>query len=586
MRDALATRGPDDAGIERVGGALLAHRRLRVIDPTDAGRQPMSTPDGRFTIIYNGELYNDAQIRDELRREGVRFRSSCDTETVLWAVARWGMDAAARLRGMYAFVVADARDRLCLIARDALGIKPLYLARSGGALLLASEIRGILAHPGFDARPDRVAMSAYLSNIRPEFGGRTLFDGVEAHEQGRWSLVAMDDQRVIETRLAPPEDGAGDDDTRAVIEGSVGAHLRSDVPMCALLSGGLDSAIIASVAHARLGRLHTFCAGAKTSGFDDDFAHARTLADTLGTDHTEVEVTRDMFLGRWVSMISDTLVPLSTPNEVAIDRVACALSARGFVVALSGEGADELFGGYAVPMIQANAFVRASPDSDASAGHFHLASNAWMSAEHKAAALDPGWLSETEGDAALSGWYQSVYDAIRARSGTALEAHRRFHERVNLANLLRRLDSATMLHGVEGRTPFADRVVSAHAAALPMDRKFVHADGPRTKIALRDAFEGRLPDAIVRRPKASFPLPFQSWVGGMTGVLGRSPFAREHFTPDAIDTVSAEPERLWNLAWPMLNLTLWGERVWGDATIGCASIGDASIEDDAAQPSS
>lgn len=585
MRDALATRGPDDATMAELPGVTLGHRRLRVMDPTSAGDQPMTTPDGRWTIVYNGELYNDAELRRELRSLGVVFRSVCDTETVLHAIAAWGLGACDRLRGMYALAAVDRRERVCLLARDPMGIKPLYTARLGsgdeGALLLASEVRGILAHPRVEPSPDPVAMSAYASNIRPGFGSRTLFEGIEAHEPGRWSLVSMDDQRVVETRLVSPDDGGGVDATRAVIEGSIDAHLRSDVPMCALLSGGLDSAIIASVAHARLGRLHTFCAGARTEGFDDDFAHARGLAGTLGTDHTEVEVTREVFLDRWVSMIDDTRVPLSTPNEVAIDRVARALRGRGFVVALSGEGADELFGGYAVPMMQAEAFARAAPDSDRTAGHFHLASNAWMSAEHKRAALTPGWLDGTDDDEELASWYQSVYDGIRAKTDGPLEAHRRFHERVNLANLLRRLDSATMLHGVEGRTPFADRAVSAHAAALPMHRKFIGGDEPRTKIALREAFRDALPDPIVRRPKASFPLPFQSWVGGMTRVLERSSFARDHFTPEAIGAVSAEPERLWNLAWPMLNLTLWGERVWGDATLG-----RDALEEAIAQPAS
>jgi len=575
MRDALASRGPDDAGVARVGGALLAHRRLRVIDPTDAGRQPMTTRDGRFTIVYNGEIYNDAEVRARLEVEGVRFVSSCDTETVLRAVERWGMDAASRLRGMYAFVVADARDRVCLIARDQHGIKPLYLASCAGALLFASEIRGILAHPGFSARADRIAMSAYLSNIRPEFGDRTLFEGVRPHEQGRWSLLSMDDGRVRETRLVPAHEGGGIEATRPVVEGSVAAHLRADVPMCALLSGGLDSAIIASIAITRLGSLHTFCAGAMADGFDDDFAHARALAETLGADHTEVEVNRAVFLERWVSMIDATMVPLSTPNEVAIDRVAHALSSRGFVVALSGEGADELFGGYAVPMAQAEAFAHASERSDACAGHFHLASNAWMSAQHKAAALAPDWLDGAEGDAQLAAWYQSVYDTIRAGADTPLEAHRRFHERVNLANLLRRLDSATMLHGVEGRTPFADRIVSAHAAMLPMHEKFVGGQEPRTKIALREAFKDRLPETIVRRPKASFPLPFQDWVGAMARVLTRSAFAREHFTREAIEAVARDPKGLWNLAWPMLNLTLWGERVWGDAAMAIGTLEEA-----------
>lgn len=573
MRDTLAARGPDDSGLSAHEGVVLGHRRLGVIDPGVRGAQPMTTGDGRFTIVYNGELYNDAALREELAALGVEFVTRCDTETVLASVAVWGLGAKDRLRGMYAFAVHDARDGVVLLARDPMGVKPLYTAGvdGGETLVFGSEVRAVLAHPRVEARPDLVTLDAYACSIRPEFGGRTLFEGVSSHPIGEWSVVRVSDRSVVARELvsvdAIGETHHAGGETRGVIEGSVRSHLRSDVPMCALLSGGLDSAIITTVAKRELGSLHTFCAGADEEGFNDDFAHARNLAAALQTDHTEVVLGGDAFVRRWVEMVNERGVPLSTPNEVAIDRVTHAMRERGFVVTLSGEGADELFGGYAQPMLSAHAFVEGSAGSDARAGVFHVHANAWIGAQQRGAVLSEDVLGESGDGSALAGWYQAVFEEIRSGTGDALEAHRRFHERVNLPNLLRRLDLVSMAHSIEGRVPFADAAVSTHAAGLAMSSKFVPGDPALTKVCLREAFGDVLPRSIIDRPKASFPVPFQRWCGALAPLLRESSFARSCFTAAAVETVAAEPEQLWNFAWPMLNLTLWGERWWGDPTL-------------------
>lgn len=578
MRDRLEHRGPDDAGLWHGKLGWLAHRRLSVIDPTPSGHQPMSTDDGRYVIVYNGELYNDEQIREELRASGVRFTARCDTQTVLHAVANWGFGAAKKLRGMYALAVLDTHERTVLLGRDPMGIKPLYTAWVGKgdhqSLVFGSEIPALLAHPSIECRPDWVTVSAYLSSIRTVLGRRTMFAGIETLEPGEWRQIPLD-QPNREARFSYWDDWSPDDvneqeasrRVREAVIDSVHAHLRTDVPMCALLSGGLDSAITTLIAKRELGTLRTYCAGARVEGFDDDFHYARLLADELGTDHTEVVVDGDEFTSSWSSMIDRMGVPMSTPNEVAIHAVARALSADGCKVTLTGEGADELFAGYEPVMMRLhNAIADANGAQLDSPGLFHLESNAWVSAEHKPAVLLPSVWERAEYDEPLRAQYTNAFESVarRGQTDSPIQAHLRFLRRMNLPNLLQRLDTATMLASVEGRTPLADDRIASLAEGLSMDSKFIAGNEARTKIALRDAFAADLPASIVNRPKQSFPMPFQSWVGRHAGILRSSVFAREVFTPGAIELVASQPERACMFAWPMVNLALWGERYWGN----------------------
>jgi asparagine synthase (glutamine-hydrolysing) len=574
MRDTMVHRGPDSAGIWRCPWAALGHRRLAVIAPGPEGHQPMVTPDGRFALVYNGELYNDAEIRRDLMLEGVRFRTDCDTETVLWALAAWGHEAVRRLRGMFAFGFIDTARRRVILARDPLGVKPLYVtrvrSREGMQVVFASEPRGVLAHPGTPAEPDPVTLSAYLTTVRPTLGTRTMFRGVETLLPGE--IRVYDATADVPYQVSDAWDGGaaeqgGAERTAEIVTDAVRRHLRTDVPMCALLSGGLDSAVVVSIAvGAVTERLRTYCAGARNPGFDDDFAFAAMVAERLDTRHTEVPVAESQFSARWAELIERTGVPVSTPNEIAIYEVARALRADGHVVTLSGEGADELFGGYAPPMMQAAAHVESlqgRPDTEG--GLFHLLSNAWVTPQAKGGVVRDGWLIAAEHDGMLADEYRRTFDemAAEAPEDSPLQAHLRFHRRMNLPNLLRRLDSTTMLASVEGRTPFADIRVARFAESLPMREKFRAGDPADTKRCLRAAFRGVLPDAVVARPKASFPLPFQSWMGGMAGCLRHSGFAREVFTAEAIDAVANDPAGLWTVAWPMLNIAAWGEAWWG-----------------------
>lgn len=593
----MAHRGPDGSGYLDAGHVVLAHRRLAVIDPTPAGHQPMRGADGSSAIVYNGELYNEPQLRAGLERAGHRFRTSSDTETLIAALRQWGTGALRRLRGMYAFGFHDAVSQRLLLARDPLGIKPLYYWRGmhAGAptVVFASEIPPILGHPAATPRPDLVTVSAYLTTIRTTLGERTLFDGVRVLQPGEWIEfdLSSDSLAALHGHIAPSDipsiataesDGGG---VRAAIESSIRAHLRSDVPICCLLSGGLDSTIVASVARRELDELWTYCSGAPSDASGetpslDDFAAARVAADHLGTRHAEAPVDRAMFISRWQEMVAAMGLPLSTPNEVAINEVARRLRADGKIVTISGEGADELFGGYELPMRGAHEFeasLTASSDTHGASWTEQralLQTNhaAWVPISAKPAIFHEPIARAIEGDAALLSFYARELDRLEHEGVNEHPAqrHLRFQRRINLTGLLQRLDSATMLASVEGRTPFADIAVVRRAESLPMAWKFVlgaaingqPACPSRTKIALREAFAGVIPEAILQRPKASFPLPFQAWCGDAAHLLSQSALARELFTEAAISTVASRPTDVWPLAWPMINIAMWGRRWW------------------------
>jgi asparagine synthase (glutamine-hydrolysing) len=586
MRDRMIHRGPDSAGSWDGGNILLAHRRLAVLDPSPAGAQPMVTPEGRHALVYNGELYNDAEIRAELAELGVTFRTTSDTETVLLALATWGEAAIERLRGMYALGFFNRQNRSLLLARDPLGVKPLYYRHAPicgqMSLIFASEIPAILAHPEVRARPDLVTVSAYLTTIRTVLGARTLFHDIACVRPGERLLFDLNDADLrLRGRHAhstsrlnlPPGEEA--ESVRATITDSVRRHLRSDVPLCCLLSGGLDSSIVATLAIRELGELHTYCSGAAPMCDStpeqreaEDFGFARRIAHEIGASHCEVPITPWLFTTRWQEMVQSLGTPLSTPNEVAIHEVSRRLRADGYIVTLSGEGADELFAGYVSPMTDALAYVKDRSASKLSPGAFQLLSNAWMRPDVKPTLLNESMWRSIEQDSHLFAFYESEFDAVAAErdDDSPLQSHLRFHRRINLAGLLQRLDTSTMLASVEGRTPFADQRVRSLAESLPMTAKFVPASDPQqaamTKRSLRCAFAADLPPDIVARPKASFPLPFQNWVAQQATALQQCDFVRDLFTPAALHAVSANPCRLWTLSWPMINLALWSRRWW------------------------
>jgi asparagine synthase (glutamine-hydrolysing) len=582
MRESLAHRGPDDAGLFEGPGVRLGHRRLIVVDPTDAGHQPMATACGRFVLVYNGELYNDRELRGELERAGVAFRTACDTETVLHAVARWGPDAGSRMRGMYALALWDVAERTILLGRDGFGMKPLLWARAGDDLVFASEAHALFEHPGLRPQPDAAVVSSYLSTVRETLGERTMFKGVRTLRPGEWLRFTVGGDAGGPDRTARAFTCDGAPSIAEVVESSVRVHLRSDVPWCSLLSGGLDSTVVAAIASDEIrgaggGPLRTYVSGCPDAGdgLADDFGFAREAAGSIGTLHREVPVGSGEFASGWSEIVERTGLPLTTPNTVAIWRVARALRSEGHVVTLSGEGADELFGGYEMPLGSMSAHVAECPGDEGDDGAFALRATAWIQPAQKAGFLAPDFWEESERDALLDAEHRdAIADGRRAAMALHPEAREDelrmlayldFQRRLNLTGLLQRLDAATMLASVEGRTPFADGAVAAAADRLGMARKFVPGDGGahRSKIALREAFRGRVPASIADRPKRSFPLPFTAWLGEAGDLVRGSGLVRRVYAPIAIEVALTDPAAWWHVLWPMANLALWDRRWWG-----------------------
>lgn len=589
-RDLLAHRGPDGAGLIDLGHTALAHRRLAVLDLSDAGAQPMtaplSAPGVGGHLVYNGELYNDIELRRELTALGWPFRTGSDAETVLAALSIWGVEALPRLRGMFALAWVDALAETLVIARDELGIKPLWywMGESPREIAFASEPAALIAHPRISARPDLVGLSAYLTTIRTTIGERSMFSGVRALSPGTALVADLRDESLGVRRVHFGRPGSPVSAPAEVVRDSVLRHLRSDAPICCMLSGGLDSSIIGACAIEHVPDLATYCAGAAPAPSDDqdDPAFARLMAAQLHATspkatHTELRIDRDLFFRAWHDMVLRMGMPLSTPNEVAINRLARLMRDSGRVVTLSGEGADELFAGYdqslrAARLLEQTLVGVDDSETLATARAMHvLEAEAWVPVSAKGALLaDPAWRA-LEGDIevmsmARDAMLRAAEDAARSPDeglDACVRVHLAYQQRGNLVALLQRLDSAMMLESIEGRTPFADREVAAVAGEMAM-RDLVDLDAvpARTKLPLRSAFERAVPDRVVSRPKASFPLPFAQWIDGASDMLRGSAFLRSSCRPEIVEAVAIEPTRHWRVAWPLANVALWAKR-WG-----------------------
>lgn len=602
MRESMAARGPDGAGMVRKRNTIFAHRRLAVIDPS-GGAQPMFSADGRFLLVYNGELYNDAEIRELLLSQGTRFSTGCDTETVLAALAAWGEAALPRLRGMFALALYDFANEKLLVARDPLGLKPIYFAGAGGEFVFASTLRSLMKHPGMSVQPDAAGISAYLTTLCTNTGNRTLLKGVRTLRPGElltWNARVGGDP-VIKTYWREPT-GSQDNvpfdhaslEVRDLVADSVARHLRSDAPRALYLSGGLDSAIVACLARTLEpdAPLHTWCASDVGDAFGDA-AHAQRLAEVLNAEHHEIAVGHGDFERLWPELVQESGMPLSTPNQIAIYMVARQMKTHGFSVALTGEGADEMFAGYGPPLQAGVDWVRAQESIDpwrrrilrqtygvdclGSEAEHYLRTNSWIAPSVMNVILQPAFAQAAEVDELLLKEVEWQFKVDGERIDP-LERLLRVHRRINLTRLLERLDSCTMLAGIEGRTPFADVCVMEHAMRLPMPLKFstdgIDSTDPgasggtavtlvqpslRTKRVLREAFCDLIPPDILGRPKVSFSIPFRDWMGGGVRAMCQSKSVAEIFRPGVLQAVAHDPAGNWMSAWPILNVAYWCE---------------------------
>ena len=556
VRDTMAHRGPDAGGLyqspdQRV---VLGHRRLSIVDLSDAGRQPMSNEDGSIWITFNGEIYNHQQHRAPLRAMGHHFRSQTDTECIIHLYEEFGVDCLSHLDGMFAFALWDQNRRRMLLARDRLGKKPVYYTLSGGKLLFASEIKALLQYPGIARDVDVEALGHFLtfSNTPAPF---TLFRNIRklpaAHR------MICDAAGSIKTeRYWSPLDGSDwgqevrEDESvervRELLRRAVEKRLMSDVPVGAFLSGGIDSSTnVALMSQLVSEPLRTFSIGFEGFGENENFhdlPYARQVAREFGCNHQDVTITADHCRKSLPELIYHQDEPIGDPACLPMHFVSQAAKQHGVTVVLVGEGSDEIFGGYGdfvstlakhagrwKPLLRLPQSLRQTLYAVARATG---SSNGRLDVLRRAARNEPFywgldvvfWDAEKEsllqpkarsifgsGSASLvQGYYQEICDRQPAADFLQQMSY------VELCNrlpelLLMRVDKFSMAHSLEARAPFLDYQLVSYALSLPKNSKI---QGKTTKHVLKKAVTGIIPDEIINRKKQGFRVPLPEWLAG------------------------------------------------------------------------
>jgi asparagine synthase (glutamine-hydrolysing) len=565
MADALRHRGPDDHGVWSDPEARVAfgHRRLSILDLSPAGHQPMFSPSGRYVIVYNGEIYNCEELRCELRaRRDVHFCGYSDTEVMLAAFEHWGVEPALeRMNGMFAFALWDREERSLLLARDRYGEKPLYYGFAGETFLFASELKALRAHPVFRPEVDRDALACYLrfncipapysvyKGIRKLLPASVLYyrDG-KVTTKTYWTLRSS-----VERALADPFKGSSEEaeqELDGLLRDAVRLRMHADVPLGAFLSGGIDSSIIVALMQAQSPRpVRTFSIGFQEKGYDES-AGARMVAKHLGTDHTELCVTSSEAIGLIGRLPKVYDEPFADSSQIPTLLVS-QLARRYVTVSLSGDGGDEVFGGYnrytwggrvwnqlkATPrplrLIAAAAMKAFGPGTwDGAFTHMRpflpkslrlrmpgykmhklaslLPSDSPMEMYVGMASHWPGPERLVSGAAKLPPLHM-VADQWLKFSEFELQAIYLDSITYLPNDILVKLDRATMAYSLEGRIPFLDPRVVEFAWRLPLRMKVRPSEG---KWILRQVLYRYVPRELVERPKMGFGIPLDSWLRG------------------------------------------------------------------------
>jgi asparagine synthase (glutamine-hydrolysing) len=550
MTETLVHRGPDDDGLFVEGPAGLGFRRLSIID-LNGGHQPIFNEDGSAAIIFNGEIYNYRDLATGLAEKGHIFKTRSDTETILHAYEEYGDDCVQHLRGMFAFAIWERSRRRLLLARDRLGVKPLYYYCNGRFLAFASEIKALLEVPSVPREVDVEALDQYLA-LRYVPGPRTMFknifrlqpghtlvlDNGEVHTKKYWDIVYLDP--------IPERPGRLEERFRELLEESVRLRLISEVPLGVFLSGGLDSStILATMSKVAGGAIKTFSVGFEGTGKQEqeasEFEYARLAADTLGADHYEYRLTPRDFEEFVPGLVWHLDEPVADPSCIPLYFIS-KLAREHITVVLSGEGADEILGGYNIyrRMLAIESMKRSVPAAGTLAPWIERATPSEslrnyvrmlgkpLEATYRGVCRGLGIETRRNliGESCVRRSEQQLMETFgehfrKAGNTSALNRMLYVDTKVWLPDdLLVKADKMTMANGLELRVPFLDHKLVEFAATVPDSAKLGRDGG---KSLLRRIVRGVVPDTIIDRPKKGFPVPISSWL--------RSPlrqFTRDH----------------------------------------------------------
>jgi asparagine synthase (glutamine-hydrolysing) len=603
MCAAMVHRGPDDEGIYTDGSVGLGMRRLSIVDLA-TGHQPLSNEDGTVWIVFNGEIYNHAALREKLQAQGHHYRTNSDTETIVHLYEQYGPDCVQHLRGMFAFAIWDARRRRLFIARDRLGIKPLYYHLSPGQIAWGSEIKVVLSCPGTGAQFDRTVLPEYLA-FGYLSGEQTFYSGIRKLMPGHWMEIDPSGQVKIERYwdlpVTPSERAQPESyyvqTFREMLEQSVSSHLMSDVPLGVFLSGGVDSSAVAALmTKIRRAPVETFSVGYAEDAYSE-LSYARVVAQHLNSVHHEVLVSQQSFFDALPHLIWHEDEPIVWPSSVALYFVAQLAHERVKVV-LTGEGADETLAGYTrYAFTLKNAawdriYRQLMPGAIRSGIRGSIADSTWISAtvrrklSHTFLARNGNsWasfyfdnffsaFSETDQaglltnevlkECAAGAAYQNVLQYWDHSSGEMLQRLLYTDIKTYLVELLMKQDNMSMAASIESRVPFLDHPLVEFATNIPQNLQLGGFAGKRI---LKKAVEDLLPHSILYRPKLGFPTPWSRWLAGpqleviCKLLLEPRSTERELFQPAAVERIFNEhrsghrdhADRIWRL----LNLELW-----------------------------
>ena len=572
ITDHLAARGPDGAGLWSSGPVGLGHRRLAIIDLSRRGDQPMVDPELGLTIVFNGCIYNYRALRSELEGVGYRFFSTSDTEVILKGYHRWGPDVVDRLVGMFAFCIVERDTGRCVLARDRLGIKPLYLADQGGCLRFASTLPALVAGGGVDERIDPIGLHHYLTFHAVVPAPRTILAGVTKLPPATVLVVDPDGHRRQHTYWTPlPPAGStarsqSADEWRREVDDAlrlaVDRRLEADVPVGVLLSGGLDSSlIVALLAEAGQAKLSTFSIGFESAGDEDgnEFRWSGQVAERYGTDHHRIGVPTDQVLAAVPAAIAAMSEPMVSHDVVAFHLLSEEV-ARTVKVVQSGQGADEVFAGYHWYQTLADLEAGGSgPMSDDEAVAAYAAVFFDRTHAEIGDVVEPGFLHDVDVSSALVADHFAM-PGLRTTVDRAL----RIDTQVMLVeDPVKRVDNMTMAFGLEARVPFLDHELVELAFACPTELKLAGGG----KGIVKELARAVLPGDLIDRPKGYFPVPPLVHLGpeavGLLGDALCSSAARHRgvFREDHVRHLLAHPQELtalkYNQLWQVGVLELW-----------------------------